>query len=1235
MKQTIRYEFIMTVLSKGTTAVLYNNADATALLSRLRLSKETTATLFNNPVATALLSRLRLSKETTATLFNNAVVTASLSRLRLSKETTATLFNNTATTALLARLCLIFVLLVSFSPQPSFANTDNFQRYILTIEPHAMEQDLSPLIAEFGDPAAAKIQALAALNMVIVSVPTSWQLAKGAFCQRAMQVPTIKHCIADFPIQLQQSQSSAALNTELTNYNQCKPWYLDANTCPGTTPSPTNVQAAEAWTYTTGSDDVVVAVLDSGFDFSFPNFADNIWHNTAEVTGQDGIDDDNNGYVDDKYGWDVAADPQDGLPANTPCLPDDEALSDRFNVNDRNHGTHVAQFIAGTNQGRHVAGVAWQTQLMSVRIAGCSTIIQLFFNVLLQAINYIVANKQNGINVRVINVSYFVYVADEQAAEEFSVMINRILSILATHDIIFVSVAGNDSVRLLDRQSTALNLIGVGGVNSSGGWVYNWHPVHIDLAAPALDLPVYYGSQDSLMAIRDGTSFAAPQVAGALALLYAYRPNFTYQQARAALLAGVTVLPGLQGRNATSGTLNLTRMFEQLPGLAVDFPDQQRQVMEGSSLDLTVRLTHVANVQRPVRVPVTVRVEDSSGASAAASISPNRFTLTDDRPSQQLTLSAAIRDGNFRRGIFLRLRADDNASSEYAGVTRNIPIEVIDRPTIAFAAPRNITLMEGESAQLIITATPALPEDIAVDLQFDSGDIEVSPKLITLRAGQTSITATVTVRDDGLAERDERLSVRLSLADSQVLAKTNAANNQITITVPAHDLPIIAFAAPSTITLMEGESTQLTITAMPALPEDIAVGWQFDGNDIEVHPNPTTLRAGQSSVTATVTARDDNLAEPDERLSVRLHLADPQAAAHIDGARNQTIVTVLANDPLIIAFAAPRNITLTEGDSAQLIITATSIPPEDIAVGLQFDGNDIEVNPNPTTLRAGQSSATATVIARDDNLAEPDERLSVRLNLADPHTLAHIDGARNQTTVTILANDPLIIAFAAPRNITLTEGDSAQLIITATSVPPEDITVGLQFGSNDISISPNPVTLRAGQTSIAATVTARDDNVPERDERLSVRLNLVDPHPLTKTDKARSQATVTIPANDLPTIAFAAPSTITLMAGASTQLIITARPALQEDITVGLQLDSNDIEVSPNPITIRAGQTITAVTVAISDQVPPQVKELNIRLGLTDPQVLAQIDENNNEATITIIQSSIRLRIKVYLEGAL
>jgi subtilisin family serine protease len=111
-----------------------------------------------------------------------------------------------------------------------------------------------------------------------------------------------------------------------------------------------DIDAPEAWDVTTGSDDVVVAVIDSGLDFSHPDLAGNVWANPGEVPGN-GLDDDGNGYVDDVRGWDFLND--DNAPA-----PNDASA----------HGTHVAGTIAAVgNDGTGIAGVSWHAQIMSLR----------------------------------------------------------------------------------------------------------------------------------------------------------------------------------------------------------------------------------------------------------------------------------------------------------------------------------------------------------------------------------------------------------------------------------------------------------------------------------------------------------------------------------------------------------------------------------------------------------------------------------------------------------------------------------------------------------------------------------------------------------------------------------------------------------------------------------------------------------------------------------------------------
>ncbi|NEQ44310.1 MAG: S8 family serine peptidase [Leptolyngbya sp. SIOISBB] len=275
------------------------------------------------------------------------------------------------------------------------------------------------------------------------------------------------------------------------------------------------VNAPDAWAQGYTGQNVTVAVIDSGVDIYHEDLRGNIWVNTDEVLG-DGIDNDGNGYIDDRYGWNFGIGQN-----NNNVLPGTNDFG-------QGHGTHVAGTIAAANNGIGMTGVAYNADIMSIRmgdVAGGS-----FVNGgdLAQAIRYAVDNGADVINMSL-------------GWSDPTGSIRDALAYAASQNVIAVTAAGNSSLSAPGSPAYYATDYGIsvgavdinGNITSFSNRAGNDSRMH-HVMAPGQD--IYSTLPGDRYGNSNGTSMAAPHVAGVIALMLSANPNLTHDQVREMLI---------------------------------------------------------------------------------------------------------------------------------------------------------------------------------------------------------------------------------------------------------------------------------------------------------------------------------------------------------------------------------------------------------------------------------------------------------------------------------------------------------------------------------------------------------------------------------------------------------------------------------------------------------------------------------------------------------------------------
>ncbi|PKO15852.1 MAG: hypothetical protein CVU39_10035 [Chloroflexi bacterium HGW-Chloroflexi-10] len=341
----------------------------------------------------------------------------------------------------------------------------------------------------------------------------------------------------------------------------------------------TQINAPAAWDVVTGSEDVVIAVVDSGSDASHADLASQYWTNPGEIISN-GLDDDNNGYIDDIQGWNF--------------VDNDADLSDNTG-----HGTQVAGVIAAsTNNGVGVAGVCWDCKLMIIKVVQSGGVAN--YSDIASGVLYAAQKGADVINLSLGGYSDSATLkAAIAAASQTAVVVggagNDTSSNAfypAAYDDYVLAVAGTTS---LDKKVDTSNF---------GTWV--------DVSAPGELISTTFngGSYGS----ASGTSMAAPFVAGLAGLLRSQHQDWLPNQVRAHIIHTTDSIEGLNPDYA--GSLGSGRINA---GQAVTMPAQPELSISGYTVNgITAGTTAPGSA---VNLMVTLRNNWGTATNVSATLS--------------------------------------------------------------------------------------------------------------------------------------------------------------------------------------------------------------------------------------------------------------------------------------------------------------------------------------------------------------------------------------------------------------------------------------------------------------------------------------------------------------------------------------------------------------------------------------------------------------------------------------
>ncbi|MBD2144597.1 S8 family serine peptidase [Sphaerospermopsis sp. FACHB-1194] len=859
------------------------------------------------------------------------------------------------------------------------------------------------------------------------------------------------------------------------SFNQL--WGLHNTGQSGGTPD-ADIDAPEAWDIQTGNPNLVIGVLDTGVDYNHPDLVGNIWTNPGEIAN-DGIDNDNNGYIDDIRGWDFA------YNDNNPSDVD-------------GHGTHVSGTIAGKgNNGVGVTGVAWNAKIMPLKFlddtgSGSTS------NAIL-AINYATAK-----GVKITNNSW--------GGGGYSQALYDAINAAGQAGALFIAAAGNSSANadinpMYPAAYNLANIISVASTTNTDSLssFSNYGLTSVDLGAPGSS--IYSTLPNNSYGTLSGTSMASPHVAGAAALVWSQNPTWTAQQVKNTLMNTGDSIAALAGKTVSGKRLNVFNALAaaNLPSVTVSVSPATVQEDGATNLVYTFTRTNL-NLSSPLTV--------NFGASGIANAAP---VGSDPADYNVLTGSAVTFNPTTKLGTVTFA-----ANATTATV-------VVDPIADTLAENQNETVnITVNSGTGYIGGSPGaatgtiVNEEPFVNLFYDSfANNNAGWTLGTewgIGSAKTSTghvygnpdpgTDNTATADNGVAGVVIGGNASTSLHNYYYLTSpvinTNTSGNVFFEYYRWLNSDYTPYMQ-NTVDIYNG-SSWVNLWSSGGSPGVQDNSWNLNTFNISAYKSASTqIRFGFNvGSTGVFTVSSWNIDD---------------FKIYTDSSPSLPVITVVANDASAGEPANPGQYTLTRTG-----LTTSSLTVNVALTGTATNGTDYTTIPTTVTFAAGSSTALVNLNVTDDTLVEGAETAILTVTSGTGYTV----GTSASATVNIADNDLPSINLSA--NQTVVEGNTSPQNVTYTvtlsSASTETVTVqyatvgNTAIAGSDYTTTSGTLTFAPGVTSQVINIPILNDDLNEADETFTLTLssptnaNLGTTTTVTTTitDTLTADVTTTLPA---------------------------------------------------------------------------------------------------------------------------